>query len=165
MTSINDKKKILGYKPIKPTITKTPSNKIKPPPIQDRFNSSVEDDLTVDQIEETPLPALYCPPTGEFFVVEMLDILTEGIKRKVKEFTLFVIGEIEQPDDSASFDSFTWYQPANSHVIKFLDPDTLTPLPKKQGLHPLDNLRTVTAKFNGLFDYLLGRFHPPNPSL
>ena len=25
----------------------------------------------------------------------------------------------------------------------------------------MDNLRTVTAKFNGLFDYLLGRFNPP----
>ena len=101
MTSTSDKNKIFGYKPIKPTITKTPSNKIKPPPIQDRFDPSVEDDLTKDQIEETPIPALYCPTTSEFFVVEMLDIFIEGTKRKVKEFTLFVIGEIEQPNDSA----------------------------------------------------------------
>jgi len=63
--------------------------------------------------------------------------------------------------EQASFDSLTWYQPACSHTIKFLDPDTLTPLPKNQSLHPLDNLRTVTAEFKGLFDYLLGRYNPP----
>lgn len=99
-TSKNDKINILGYKLIKPTITKTLSSKIKPPPIQDRFDPNIEYDLTENQIEETPLPALYCPTTGEFFVVEMLGIYIEGIKRKVKEFTLYVIGEIEQPNDS-----------------------------------------------------------------
>ena len=74
-TSKNNKINIFGYKPIKPTITKKPRNKIKPPPIQDRFEHGIEDDMTKCQIEDTPIPALYCPTLDEFFVVEMLDIL------------------------------------------------------------------------------------------
>jgi len=67
--------------------------------------------------------------------------------------------------EQASFDSLTWHQPACSRSIRFIDPETLTPMPKNRGLHPLDNLRTVTAKFNGLFDYLLGCFNPPKLAL
>jgi len=120
----NNKIKILGYKPIKATITKKPRSKIKLPPIQDRFNPSVEDDLTMDQIEDTPIPALYCPTLDEFFVVEMLDIFIEGTKRKVKELTLFVIGEIKQPDDSAI--------PRLQYILK----------PHKR-FHPLEKVRAI----------------------
>jgi len=67
--------------------------------------------------------------------------------------------------EQASFDSLTWYQPACSRAIRFMDPETLTPMPKKQGLHPLDNLRTATAKFKERFDNLLGCFNPPKLAL
>jgi len=63
--------------------------------------------------------------------------------------------------EKASFDSLTWNQSAASRFLRYLDPHTLTSMPKKGSMHPNANLRTKIAQYTGVFEATIGPFNPP----